>query len=221
MNQKAVENAIGIQMKGESSEGRRKSRAAAYMEKLCQNVWQLPAIHNPSQVLHGLLKKTVKRENVRKWIEQAVKESPCLPPNPRRLKGLANLIGRLSAQFPQEQEIKSDEAAVIEARILVIVAYIYQFHTDLYIRWEAELDLYNKIFDWCQGTELEIPFLKSLVLPKQRIVADEAPTPSTEIKSTYPDPTETNVFWIQSLILSLGSEVTSKQFEPYLHGKTT
>ena len=221
MNQKAVENAIGIQMKGESSEGRRKSRAAAYMEKLCQNVWQLPAIHNPSQVLHGLLKKTVKRENVRKWIEQAVKESPCLPPNPRRLKGLANLIGRLSAQFPQEQEIESDEAAVIEARILVIVAYIYQFHTDLYIRWEAELDLYNKIFDWCQGTELEIPFLKSLVLPKQRIVAAEAPTPSTEIKSTYPDPTETNVFWIQSLILSLGSEVTSKQFEPYLHGKTT
>ena len=36
--------------------------------------------------------------------------------------------------------------------MLVIVAYIYQFHGDIYIRWEAELDFYNKIFDWCMGT---------------------------------------------------------------------
>ena len=239
MNQKAVESAVGSRMadvSGESrmaeasserrredefSERRMKSRAAAYMEKLCQNVWQLPAVSDPGQVLYGLLENTVKRESVRKWIKQVVEETPCLPPNPRRLKGLANLLGRLSRRFPQDGEFESGEEAVIEARILVVVAYIYQFHADIYIRWEAESDLYNKIVDLCQGTKINIPFLNSLVLPKQTAGVDSEPTPSSKIESTYPDPTETDVFWIQPLIRSLGSEVTSKQFEPYLHGTTT
>ena len=214
MNQQAVEDAIGSRMGGASGESRIKSRAGAYMEKLCQNVWQLPAIRSPGKVLHRLLEETVERENVRTWIGQAVEESPCLPPNPRRLKGLANLIGRLATKFPAD--VDSDEAANIEARILVIVAYIYQFHTDLYIRWETELDLYDKIFDRCQSVESDIPTLNSLVLPKRKVVADEEPTPSSERESTFPDPTETDVFWIQPLILSLGTEVTPEQFKPYL-----
>ena len=220
MNQKAVEHAIGHHMDGGSDKYRIKSRAAAYMEKLCQNVWQLPAIRDPSDVLYGLLKETVERDNLRGWIRQAIKETPCLPPNPRRLKGLANLIGRLSRLFPPNRQIASSEAGIIEAKLLVIVAYIYQFHADLFIRWEAESTLYDKIYDWCQGTELDIAFLDRLVLPKRRVVADEAPTPSSDIESVFPDPTETDIFWMQPMILSLGSEVTSVDFEPYLHGGT-
>ena len=104
MNQKAVEDAIGsragITSKHTPTEGpldqRIKSRAAAYMEKLCQNVWRLPAVQNPGSVLHGLLEKTVENDNIRGLIWDAVKKIRCLPPNPRRIKGLANLIGRLS-----------------------------------------------------------------------------------------------------------------------------
>ena len=44
MNQKAIEEAIGAQISNEDS---RKERATAYMEKLCQNVWRLPAIPDP------------------------------------------------------------------------------------------------------------------------------------------------------------------------------
>ena len=122
MNQKAVEEAIGSRMgvamgiaSDESQkengvdkdrikrevrikyEAQIKSRAAAYMEKLCQNVWQLPTIQNPSEVLHGLLKQTVESERIQTWIREAVKGFSCLPPNPRRLKGLANMIGRLGS----------------------------------------------------------------------------------------------------------------------------
>ena len=219
MNQKAVEQAIGRLMDDGSKKARVRSRAAAYMEKLCQNVWQIPAIRNPGAVLHGLLKETVKHESVREWIRQAVEETPCLPPNPRRLKGLANLIGRLSRRFPLDLQSKLTQAAVIEATILVIVAYIYQFHTDLYIRWEAESNLYDKIYDRCKGNETGIDLLEDLTLPKQRAVSDEESTPSSDIKSTYPDPTETDIFWIQPLILKLASEVTSADFERYLHGR--
>ena len=142
---------------------------AAYMEKLCQNVWRLPAVQDPGKVLHGLLVKTVKSDHIRGLIWDAVRDMRCLPPNPRRIKGLANLIGRLSPRlqaelndFPAEvnglpegpdKEAAIKEAAIIKARILVIVAYIYQFHADIYVRWEAELDLYDKIFDWCGGAE--------------------------------------------------------------------
>ena len=103
--------------------------------------------------------------------------------------------------------------------MLVIVAYIYQFHPELYIRWETDLDFYNKIFDRCGGRESDIPILQSLVLPKQRSETDTEPTPGDERESTYPDPTATDVFWIQSLILELGTEVTPEQFRLYLHGR--
>ena len=227
MNQKAVEDAIGSRMgmtpEDTPTAGAQgiKSRAAAYMEKLCQNVWRLPAVQDPCEVLHGLLEKTVESGRIRRLIWDAVKEIRCLPPNPRRIKGLANLIGRLSrAQSDGLPEGLDRDAAIIEARILVIVAYIYQFHADIYVRWEAELDLYDKIFDRCRGAELNIRFLDSLVLPTRKGAKDTTPEPPTENESTFPDPTDTNVFWIQPLILSLGTEVTAEQFKPYLHGRT-
>ena len=68
MNQKAVEDAIGSRM-GVATDNP-KSRAAAYMEKLCQNVWQLPTIRDPGEVLHSLLEQTVKDEGVRTWISR-------------------------------------------------------------------------------------------------------------------------------------------------------
>ena len=231
MNQKAVEDAIGRRLDvaagapsptGVTSERlaeQRKSRAAAYMEKIRQNVWRLPAVKAPSQVLHHLLETTVAREHVRSCIKQAVEEYQCLPPNPRRLKGLANLIGRLSSRFPQEVALVADEG-LLEARLLVVVAYIYQFHPELYTRWEAEPSLYDRILDRCRSDRSDIPLLDSLVLPNRTKASDTTPTPTEVTESTYPDPTATDVFWIQPLILSLGAEVTAAQFAPYLHGRT-
>ena len=199
-----------------------RTRAAAYMEKLCQNVWRLPAIRDPGQVLHDLLKTTVTDEAVREWIRQAVKAPPCLPPNPRRLKGLANLIGRLSSRLPKPKDVPREELGVREAQLLVIVAYIYQFHHDIYIRWEADTNLYKQVYDRCRGSDLELPFLTSLVLPKRGIDTDPTmPLQELGLESTYPDPTATNVFWIQPLILYLGSEVNPREFERYLNSEST
>ena len=200
------------------------------MEKLCQNVWRLPAVQDPGKVLHGLLVKTAKGDRIRDLILDAVRDMRCLPPNPRRIKGLANLIGRLSPRLQAElndlpaevnglpegpdKEAAIKEAAIIKARIMVIVAYIYQFHADIYVRWEAELDLYDKIFDWCGGAESHISILNSLVLPTSKGGEGMTREQPTDNESTYPDPTDTNVFWIQPLILKLGTEVPAEQFKP-------
>ena len=145
MNQKAIEEAIALRMKAESGDNPT-MRAAAYMEKLCQNVWRLPAVRQPEQVLHDLLTDTVDNPEVRDHIKQGIEMAgrQCLPPNPRRLKGIANLIGRLYPRLPQE----SGPAMLFETQLLVIVAYIYQFHHDLYVRWEADPSLYNNIPDY-------------------------------------------------------------------------
>ena len=64
MNQKAIEEAIAQRMRasmGDRPRGENEHsdhptiRAAAYMEKLCQNVWRLPAVREPGQVLCELL----------------------------------------------------------------------------------------------------------------------------------------------------------------------
>ena len=239
MNQKAIEEAIAQRMSAsndgrpqEASDGYGQSavRAAAYMEKLCQNVWRLPAVRRPEWVLCNLLEDTVAdgavRALIRKGMEVPRSEGEvtssgyqCMPPNPRRLKGLANLIGRLSPRLPGLDAGLSEDEMILEAGLLLIVAYIYQFHHDLHVRWEADLHVYNVIHDWCLGTGESLPFNSSLELPLKSIEAEpDESQPSREMGTTYPDPTQAGVFWIQPLIVHLGKEIAPRRFGRYLHG---
>ena len=229
MNQKAIEEAIAQRMKSVADDDPA-MRAAAYMEKLCQNVWRLPAVRKPEQVLCELLEQTIEDDTVRDFIgkglmvpipEGAAAQSTyqCMPPNPRRLKGLANLIGRLSRRLPSHEAGLGEDAMILEAQLLLVVAYVYQFHHDLHVRWEADPGLYNVLHDWCLGTEVSLPFDNSLELPlKSSEPAAGESRPSREMGTTYPDPTQAGVFWIQPLILHLGNEIAPRRFEPYLHG---
>ena len=218
MNQKVIERAIASRLTAKSDDHDARSQAAAYMEKLCQNIWHLPALRNPNQVFVSLLNKTVDSNLIRNSIERSLPNEPCFPPNPRRLKGLANLVGRLSQIYPQNLDSKVSNATTTEATILLIVAYIYQFHHDLYIRWESEPELYSKIVNRCQGDEPAQDFLADLVLPWRVPKEDATPTPDKRAESTFPDPRNSNLFWVQLLVLQLGREVTHDQFKRYLHG---
>ena len=229
MNQKAIEEAIAQRMKS-MADDHPKMRAAAYMEKLCQNVWRLPAVREPEQVLWELLEQTIEDDTIRDFIgrglvvpnlEGATAQSryQCMPPNPRRLKGLANLIGRLSRRLPSHDAGLREEEMILEARLLLIVAYVYQFHHYLHVRWEADPGLYNVLHDWCLGTTASLPFDSSLGLPLKSSEPGEGESrPSREMRTTYPDPTQAGVFWIQPLILRLGNEIAPQRFERYLHG---
>ena len=111
---------------------------------------------------------------------------------------------------------------LFETQLLVIVAYIYQFHHDLYVRWEADPSLYNKIYEWCSGAHQDLDFLARLRRPLlQTPGGASGGLIPTRLESTHPDPTEASVFWIQSLILHLGNEVDPGNFERYLHGVAT
>ena len=100
MNQRAIEEAIGSRMQSDN----RQQRAAEYLEKLCQNIWRLPMVRKPVDMLGDLLINTVTDGDVHACITSALRtfHQPCLPPNPRRLKGLANLIGRFGRKVLAE-----------------------------------------------------------------------------------------------------------------------
>ena len=114
-----------------------------------------------------------------------------------------------------------------EVAILVVVAYVYQFHQEIYLRWDADSGMYRKLWELCNGNpdrDLDDLFT-SIKLPQRRLRADvdeRYPTADGEstqgIESTYQDPTRAGVFWIQPLILQLGDDADPQLFERYLHG---
>lgn len=229
MNQKVIEEAIGAQLPNQDN---RRERATAYMEKLCQNVWRLPAIPQPLRYFQSLLEQTVDDQVIQRRTITGLKDIDCLPPNPRRLKGLANLVGRLSALLPKSvRHPEEEDAAIRETQLLMVVAYVYQFHHDLYVRWEADLSLYDKIYDWCSGRhdsmsedreDLSEEVFRSMILPQVfRSMFPQRVEDAGEFVGTYPDPADARVFWIQRLVRHLGSEVSADRFQRYLHSQGT
>ncbi len=215
MNQNVIEDAIGSRLPPQKRE-LRSARAAAYMEKLCQNVWRLPSVRDPKDLLVKLLPNTV----VGVSIAAAIGNHACLPPNPRRIKGLANLIQRLADRIPDQGLAAGHPETVRQAKLMLIVAYVYQFHNDLYLRWENEPSLYDRILEWSQNIDVNLSVFKRLERVQSVARAEDTPTPRFDVTSAYPDPTASNVFWIQPLIHELGNSVTGNDFLPYLRETT-
>lgn len=209
LNQKIIEDVIRKNMPGEKKQD---LRAAAYLEKLCQNFWRLPVMIDPKKLLCQWLPNEIKD-----LVEQAIGDKQCLPPNPRRLKGFANLLRRFASLLPQVEEEKQNNVLMEkEIKYMLVVAYIYQFHHDLFLRWQSNPDLYNQIRDWIHNYTTDLDFLKQLELPLKIIKIETTATPEFDIISAYPDPTESNIFWIQRLIHEFDDTVNEGHFMRYL-----
>ncbi len=102
---------------------------------------------------------------------------------------------------------------------MLIVAYVYQFHPDLYVRWRYDPDFFELIRDWVRGTGLGTGPFENLIRPDENLTEDETPTPRSATESVqkmYPDPAASNVFWIQRLIAAISKDVEWEHFKPYL-----
>ena len=220
LNQKAVEGAIASRLAGgltdENARQDAEVRAASYLEKICQNVWHLPIVKAPGRLLCELIRdgdNSVEAHHI-SWLRHVVGEETCLPPNPRKLKGLANLVVRLCSRLPSDLGSSEDDAAGRnEMWKLLVVAYVHQFHHELYVRWQANPDVFRDIVRWCRGETAELDILSGLKLP---VVVDES-ADSEEAREverdTFPDPTAADVFWIQDIVRATPDHVLV--FTPY------
>ena len=232
LNQKAVEGAIASRLAaGQTDENARQDaqvRAASYLEKICQNVWHLPIVQAPGQLLCDLVAEggSVKPYQVR-WLRDVVGKRQCLPPNPRKIKGLANLVVRLCSRLPSGLTSSEGDRGRSEMRKVLLVAYLHQFHHDLHVRWQANLSLYHIIARWCRHRAQD-EMLKGLVLPiEAELDSNDAARgeestdahPDDLNLSMFPDPTAAAVFWIGDIVRDLPDQVALETFGPYLDVK--
>ena len=239
LNQKAVEGAIANRLAGGlTDEDARKDaqvRAASYLEKICQNVWHLPIVEAPGQLLCDLLEDSDSVAPVHvAWLREVVGQRRCLPPNPRKIKGLANLVARLCLRLPSELEESQGDQGKDEMRKLLVVAYVHQFHHDLFVRWQANPGgLSAAIVRWFHGEatydvfgNLKLPINeeeeqliagKELAASTHQKLEDTEGVPDEEIR--FPDPSASHIFWIGNVVRDLRDQFGWGTFDRYLSGK--
>jgi hypothetical protein len=200
MNQQIVVKALASVMKKDDDDARVRLEAEAYLEKLCANIWRLPPPPDPVGYLAGLLREEVPRLAIKDTAAQAGHRF--LPPNPRRLKALANLYNRL---WRHVDVAAAPNSNLLALRVLV-VAYVYQFHSELYQRWRHEPRFFLKLKDWLldrSPQEEKTAYFAGLSLPTRLGFDASAATDQTVI-SNCPDPATPGMFWIAPLLQPSG-----------------
>ncbi len=198
-----------------------KLRAAHYLEKICTDIYRLPLPNSPLQLLKKWITDPAQCVALQAALQDAdYGEIKCLPPNPRRLKALANQWPLFAAcvDFPADAEDKKDWAV----RVL-IAAYIHQFHRELWERWHYNVNFWDEIQKWCNtvlvigtnDTPSNIPvWAESLELP-HRTKDDSTITGNVVAEPRYHNPGDIEIFWVGSLIFA-NPDLKAMHFAPLL-----
>ncbi len=201
MNQQMVTEAIAERLKKDDRDSTVLLRAEAYLEKLCSNIWRLPLPADPVAYFIGLVDSKAARAAIYATRVVAASQPPApsyLPPNPRRLRALANVYNRL------RHNAQADAYTTDLNLRLLVVAYVYQFHADLFQRWHYDANFFNKMKLWSgsgAADEKTEPYFLRLSLPTELKANASSPTPSSStVESRFPDPAAPGIFWIAPLL---------------------
>jgi hypothetical protein len=126
--------------------------------------------------------------------------------------------------MPQDEKLR----AIWAVRVLV-VAYIHQFHRELWERWHFIPDFWEEVKAWVMGQRETIPWplpdskepiytgpiwAKGLQLTEKIGTWDDQSRPNWQ--STYPNPGDIEIFWIDSLIRKYADQLVATDFLPLL-----
>jgi hypothetical protein len=229
MNQQAVVGAIASKLPASDKPQADRIRAEAYLEKICSYIWRLPVKADFNTYLQSLLNHQGSQTNhlpgVIATALLGANNQPlnCLPPNPRRIKALANVLCRYwhGLDTARQTAIQSDIAL---ARALLFVAYLYQFHSDLYQRLQYRPDFYDAIRGWVkesggddssktnEGT-MTSGYFSGLFLPDYG-TGDESKVSTVRVR--YPDPNASDMFWIAPLVEAMDNTLSRQELEKFL-----
>lgn len=232
MNEGVLTDAIREEfsaLKGNDAELR--LRASHYLEKICTDIYRLPLPDGNDKLLLAWLKENSEyreKHSAKKQIaalEQAIKGLECLPPNPRRIKALANQWPRFAATlpFPQEEPTLSAaenlEREALWATKVLVATYIHQFNRELWERWHHNVQFWEEIMEWCKDpTSYKAKaginpdhWCHCLILPWRA-----AGPNSASGFADYPNPGDQRLFWIGNLILQHQNAMKSGHFQSFL-----
>lgn len=202
------------------STGEKHLRSSHYLEKICTDIYRMPLPANAVSLFSALLYTASEKEKVDAF-NLAIGDSFCLPPNPRRLKALANQWVRFSGciEFPVELE-----AQKVWCVKVLIASYIHQFHRDIWERWHFDPDFWMDCVAWCsgersvnqQGDDISPAWAAHLKLTTRVYGATNSrPVWSLE----YPNPGNINIFWIDEVVRQYRDHLLPRDFVPLLEGR--
>ncbi|MFZ6746348.1 KAP family P-loop NTPase fold protein [Undibacterium sp. JH2W] len=198
-----------------------KLRANHYLEKICTDIYRLPLPKQASTLLSSWVQNTEQKIS----LQSALVGINCLPPNPRRLKALANQWSRFADCYTFPSGIENQKIWAI--RVLV-TAYIHQFHRDLWERWHFNSNFWSEIQAWCIGSreaanpaaseavKTKSHWSDSLKLPHLIGSYDEV-SGQPIIKPAFPNPGDIDIFWIGSLVYQYRDQLKPIDFEALLN----
>lgn len=215
MNQQIIEEAIAINLPQDFLEHQQEHRsaalrmkAAAYLEKLCGNIERLAPPQIPGDILEKWLEPTDLKHQVILALDAVLKNTAaqCLPPNPRRLKALANLMNQWYPSYTLSLKGNETQAELeLDIKSMLFLAYSYQFHGDLFQRLHYTPAFFSEIMKWVKGSTqpTDLPdYFGALELPQRAIQSNSSSaTPSVSFTSNYPNPYSSKMFWIAPLLV--------------------
>lgn len=208
MNERILVDAIREEISApkETTPEELKLRAAHYLEKICTDIYRLPLPKDPTLFFTNWIDDAEQRQA----LIAAINTTICLPPNPRRLKALANQWPRFSrcVAFPAD----ADKRPIWAVRVLV-AAYVHQFHRDLWERWHFNSNFWAEFTAWCSGESTQnIPKWAEALRWTEQIT-------DGEWASNFPNPGDIDIFWMNSLIRVYSDQLRPKDFELLLRSK--
>jgi hypothetical protein len=204
-------------------------QAREYLEKICQDVWQLPLI--PTLKHEEFLRRQFfdEEKNSRPGDEEfaATFESilkslaveTCLPANARKLKAYANTLRRFVFHCLPHAGEKSPDGETWHARMLLIMSCLYQFHPELYRRLESRPRFYNEIVEWARSGLYFNKVFENIEIAGSGAGATGGGLPGDDPPAgpfvNVPDPAVGNVFRLRTLVIDHGP-VTEDEVTHYL-----
>lgn len=224
MNERILIDAIGEELsvpkEAQAVETVRQLRAAHYLEKICSDIYRLPLPTKPGELFANWLPELHKPVLLHFFdIDSFLWGGRCLPPNPRRLKALANQWTHFADKLVFPSELVEQQAWAV--RVLV-AAYIHQFHRDLWERWHFNPDFWEELKAWCQGKYLAgttPKWAEALKFTEQVTEIGDALNP-TAWKTDFPNPGDIDLFWLDGLIRRYSDILTAQDFIPLLNKET-
>ena len=214
MNQDIIEGAVARHLPRQEDDHLQRRMAKRYLEKLCQNVWHIPLVQDPGD----LLERYLGEDGVAHDLTAVVRTFDCLPPIPRKIKGYANLLARFEPHLERVRQEHENAGSEPErwAQLAVAYTYLYHFHNRLYrLLWQNGREFWDQLLLWCTGEPHRVDaHLGHLELRQELPEPDSeagkaAEKPATIEGATEPvtvfhDPAADNVLHVEALIQAIG-----------------
>ena len=225
LEQSLLEALPWIDNKNEADRKQASYYANEYLEKICQDIHQLPLpdLEEKAKYFKRLLRRLDSKLNSNnatepldhaQFLDQILRKFDCLPANPRKIKMLVNRVALMLREIPptEEEDVRVDDS-VRQYKLLLITAIICTFHKRIYEQLMSNPGYINEVINY---NKADLTMITEDAGQQSRFAPMTDVLPSQIEGERLPvNPSDSNVFRLHELLDDL-DVITKDEIEPYL-----